>query len=246
MFNLGAKKADQISGQSDAAHHNDDLTQFEKIRAKILDTVPVLKNYNGALATSSKLGTICILQTLVILMLVQHVANRPITQVVTPPNFTEEISMKGGIASESYQTAWAMFVADQIGNINAQRAEFTKGVIRRMIPAAHWTEVDSLMTQQLHRLKLKKIEERFISNGVTYDPRSSLVWITGEKETTNVRTGQPSSELWTFEIKIIAENGSPQIVHLQQYPGKPTMRRRSNEIAEKGGNFENTLEAPSE
>lgn len=221
---------------------DDKHSPFEKIRNNILNKAPLLKTYNGALSISGKLSVVCIIQSVALFVLITHVAERPITQIVTPPTFTEEISMKGDLVSESYQTAWAMFVSDQIGNINAERADFTKGVIRKMIPARFWREVDTLMTQQLHRLKLKKIEERFVSTAVSYDPRSSLIWVTGEKETTKVRSGKKVSELWTFELKIGAKNGAPQILHLKQYAGKPSPRRRSSDVINNGGTFEKKLE----
>lgn len=231
-------------------HASDSLNEqgtnkYSQLRTKILNKAPILKTYNGALNTSSKLAVVTIFQAITIFVLVVHVSNRPITQIVTPPTFTEEISMKGDLVSESYQTAWAMFIADQIGNINSQRADFTKGVIRKMIPARYWSEVDTLMTQQMHRLKLKKIEERFVSTAVSYDPRSKLIWVSGEKETTKIRSGKKISELWTFELKIGSKNGAPQILHLKQYAGKPSARKRTNEVIEKGGSFEKALEVPN-
>ncbi|KJG37627.1 hypothetical protein UA32_11700 [Photobacterium angustum] len=239
-----------ITGKRDRKIHESNPNEsddsiIERIRTNMLKQLPILRTYNGAIGMSAKLGVVAIIQSIALFVLILHVANRPITQIVTPPTFTQEISMQGDLVSESYQTAWAMFIADQIGNINAQRADFTKRVIRKMIPARYWREVDTLMTQQLHRLKLKKIEERFVSTAVSYDPRSSLVWVTGEKETTKVRTGKKVSELWTFELKIGAKNGAPQILHLKQYAGKPSARKRTNAVLEKGGTFEKALDVPS-
>lgn len=221
----------------------DNQTPLDKIRGKILERIPALKRYNTAINTSIILSGACLALSLSNMMLISEVNKRLITQIVTPPNFVEEISMRGNQVSESYQTAWSVFVAEKIGNISASRMELTTQIIRKMIPEQAWDIVNKEMKQQLNRLQIRKIEEKFGATDVSFDPKTKIVWVTGEKETTSIRTGKTSSELWTFEIKIVAQNGFPKIVHLQQYAGSPNTRTRSKDIQRDGENM-NPEQAP--
>lgn len=219
------------------------LNAIEKIRNKVTERLPQLKRYNTAINTSVILSGACLALSLANVMLVSEVSKRLITQIVTPPNFVEEISMRGNQVSESYQTSWGVFVAEKIGNISPSRMELTTQVIRKMIPEQAWEVVQKEMKQQLARLNIRKIEEKFGATDVSFDPKTKVVWVTGEKETTSIRTGKTTSELWTFEVKIVAENGFPKIVHLQQYAGSPNTRTRSKKIQSEGMNM-NPDEAP--
>ncbi len=214
-----------------------DQTLLDKIRGNVLDKVPALKRYNTAINTSVILSGACLALSISNVMLVGEVNERLITQIVTPPNFVEEISMRGSQVSESYQTSWAVFVAEKIGNISPSRMDLTTQIIRKMIPEQAWELVNKEMRQQLSRLQIRKIEEKFAATDVTFDPKTQIVWVTGEKETTSIRTGKTSSELWTFEVKIAAVNGFPKILHLKQYAGSPNARSRSKEIQSTGENM---------
>lgn len=228
---------------TDKTEPKEKLNPIEKIRSNILQKIPALKRYNTAINTSIILSGAVLTLSLANFMLVSEVNKRLITQIVTPPNFVEEISMRGTQVSESYQTAWGVFVAEKIGNISPSRMDLTTKVIRKMIPEQAWDVVQREMKQQLSRLNIRKIEEKFGATDVSFDPKTKIVWVTGEKETTSIRTGKTSSELWTFEVKIVAENGFPKIVHLQQYGGSPNTRTRSKQIQSEGLNM-NPDEAP--
>mgnify|MGYP000259441818 CR=1 FL=1 len=214
------------------------LAQADKIRSALLQRSKVLRRFHSSLATTTLLAFIVLALAISNLYLITIVSNKQITQIVVPPTFTEEISMRGNEVSESFQTAWAIFVAEKIGNINSARMGLTTRVIQRMIPANSWEDVHKQMQQQLSRLTIRKIEERFAPTDVNIDPKTKIVWVTGEKETKSIRTGQETSELWTFELKIVSVNGYPKIVHLMQYAGTPNTRTRSREIQKSGQNIE--------
>ncbi|MEF1337453.1 TraE/TraK family type IV conjugative transfer system protein, partial [Vibrio rotiferianus] len=118
-----------------------------------------------------------------------------------------------------------------IGNISPSRMDVVLQTMQRMIPAKNWDEVKEQMTAQLARLKIRKVEEKFSVKDVAIDPVTKVVWVTGEKETTSIRTGRSVSEMWTFEVRIDTNGvGSPVITHLKQYAGAPQKKRRAKEL----------------
>lgn len=193
---------------------------------KLLDASKVLKRYKNAIDQNKLLMGIIVAQIVIIFLLVQEVGDKKITQIVTPPTFTEEISMRGNQVSESYQTGWALYVAELIGNVTPARMDLTVKIIRKMIPQANWKSAKEQMTAQLTRLHTRKIEERFVATDVSIDPVTKLIWVFGEKETTSIRTGQTHTVKWTFEVKIGAHLGAPKILHLRQYEGAPKKKDR--------------------
>ena len=223
------------------------LNIAEQIKSTIIAKIPALKRYNTAINVSVLLSIAVVALALSNVFLIREVNKRLITQVVIPPNFTEQISMRGQEVSESFQTAWAIFVAEKIGNISSSRMTLTVKVIQKMIPESAWESVHKEMKLQLSRLQIRKIEEKYAATDVSFDPTTNIVWVTGEKETKSIRTGKTNSELWTFEVKIVAQNGFPKIIHLQQYPGSPNTRARSRAISAEGENIlpQQTQQEPS-
>lgn len=207
------------------------LLDIPALRKKIFSQSKVLKNYNKTISMGGHMGIAVVVMAVANIWLVSLVAKKEVTSIVTPPTFTEQISMRGNQVSESYQSMWAMFVAEMIGNISPSRMDIVLQTMQRMIPAKNWDEVKEQMTAQLARLKIRKVEEKFSVKDVAIDPVTKVVWVTGEKETTSIRTGRSVSEMWTFEVRIDSNGvGSPVITHLKQYAGAPQKKRRAKEL----------------
>ncbi|AIW22720.1 hypothetical protein F0267_01135 [Vibrio coralliilyticus] len=207
------------------------LLDIPALRKKIFSQSKVLKTYNKTISMGGHMGIAVVVMAVANIWLVSLVAKKEVTSIVTPPTFTEQISMRGNQVSESYQSMWAMFVAEMIGNISPSRMDIVLQTMQRMIPAKNWDEVKEQMTAQLARLKIRKVEEKFSVKDVTIDPVTKVVWVTGEKETTSIRTGRSVSEMWTFEVRIDSNGvGSPVITHLKQYAGAPQKKRRAKEL----------------
>lgn len=207
------------------------LLDFKALRNKVFSQSKVLKNYNKTISMGGHMGIAVVIMAVANIWLISLVAKKEVTAIVTPPTFTEQISMRGNQVSESYQSMWAMFVAEMIGNISPSRMDIVLQTMQRMIPAKNWGEVKEQMTAQLARLKIRKIEEKFSVKDVSIDPVTKVVWVTGEKETTSIRTGRSVSEMWTFEVRIDTNGvGSPVITHLKQYAGAPQKKRRAKEL----------------
>ncbi|AZL83388.1 hypothetical protein EIJ81_00545 (plasmid) [Aliivibrio salmonicida] len=188
------------------------------------------KNYNEAIMSSKTLTIVAICQSLAICLLTVAVMKKEVVSTTVPPTFTEEISIQGNRVSPSYQTAWAQFVANLLGNINSRRLNYVLVTLEKMIPVSDLLRVEKQIKEQVARLEIKKIEERFIPLDTIYDPKNSMVWIYGNKETISLRTGDSNTMKWTFEIKIGAHLGLPKILHLQQYEGMPNTQRRQREL----------------
>ena len=207
------------------------LLDFPAIRNKIFSQSKVLKTYNKTISMGSNMGIAVVIMAVANIWLISLVAKKEVTTIVSPPTFTEQITMRGNQVSESYQSMWAIFVAEMIGNISPSRMNVVLQTMQRMIPAKNWDEVKEQMTAQLARLKIRKVEEKFSVKVVAIDPVTKVVWDTGEKETTSIRTGRSVSEMWTFEVRIDTNGvGSPVITHLKQYSGAPQKKRRAKEL----------------
>lgn len=189
------------------------------------------RTYTESVSLVKKQNIIILCLALSQLITIYLLTGQKVTQIVHPPSFTESISMKGNQVSESYQTGWALYVAELIGNLNEDRLGLIIQIVKKMIPAQSWDDVESGLYESLARLESRRIEERFFATDATIDPNTKIVWVFGEKEVTELRTGLKETLKWTYEIKIGAHLGSPKILHLSQYEGAPkNPRRRAAEI----------------
>lgn len=196
------------------------------LQNKLLKFSNSLAKYKDAIETNLVLKGVVVLQALAILWCISIISNKEPKFVVTPPLFTQELSIQGDLVSESYQTSWAVFIAEQIGNITPSRMDLTVKILSKMIPQSEWKSAKEQMNAQLSRLRARKIEERFVATDVSIDPITKIVWVFGEKETVSIRTGQSATIKWTFELKIGSHLGSPKILHLAQYEGAPRKKDR--------------------
>ncbi|MCQ1058400.1 type IV conjugative transfer system protein TraE [Photobacterium sp. ZSDE20] len=190
----------------------------------------VARNYTESLSLSATLSKIAILQGLAILGLLYALMQQQITTVVTPPTFTEPLSMRGDQVSRSYQTGWAMFIAQTLGNVSPARLEFTISMIEKMIPIQDLPVFRSQLEEQVARLQVSRVQETFSPVDVVFDPKNDVVWVYGEKISRSLRQGTEIKMSWTYEMKIGSHLGSPKILHLAQYEGAPNRSRRQQEL----------------
>ncbi|MBW8191375.1 hypothetical protein K0504_10025 [Neiella marina] len=141
--------------------------------------------------------------------------------VVTPPKFTQELTMVGDQASPSYKVGWAVFVGETVGNINPRNINFKRDLLIGMLSPNLQDSLGDQVERTVELMKTRKITQNFVMDDAHHDPRNDIVYVWGNKVTKAVRQ-DPIVTKWTYEIQIQSRQGQPRISYFKQYAGTPS------------------------
>ena len=94
------------------------------------------------------------------------------SQVVTiiPPNLTQTAWLDENAASAPYMRAWAVYVAQSLGNANPTSVDMVKDAIGPFLDAKIYTEMMKRIDDQIDQIKRDRISLYFTPNRVITDP----------------------------------------------------------------------------
>jgi conjugal transfer pilus assembly protein TraE len=182
----------------------------------------------------------------VILMLSLKILQDPVEVHVNPSTLNEQISIKGNEANSSYKQMWAYAMAELIGNITPHNVGFVKDSITRVLSPRLQAKLEKQIDDMVSLVKAKNVSQLFIVQNMYHNENNDVIYIWGDKKSF-VSGEQASSTKWTYEFKISVHNGSPRIVHIDQYKGSPAKRiKEEKEVGQEflSSEMKNALEIP--
>jgi len=142
------------------------------------------------------------------------------TVVLVPPVLEGAVSVARSSASQEVRDAWALFVAELLGNVTPTNAEFLIKALEPLLSPALRVDVLRVLDAQVAEIRREKVSLAFEPRAVTRDPASGTIYITG----THVTSGpaaKPVSTARTYALRIEFKNYRPVVVFLDSYPGEP-------------------------
>lgn len=186
----------------------------------------VAKSYSDY-ENSKRWNKITITSLSVVLCITSYMALRNnVEVVVTPPQYSNELVIKGSRANEAYMTGHAMSIAGLIGNLNDRNVDFVVDQVTRMMTPYLRSNLEDVFIKEAQILKIRKATQHFIIEDMMYEPKNNIVWVWGEK-TLKLSTGTEQTQRFTYELRIEPISGSPRITHFDAYTGVP--RKKNND-----------------
>lgn len=164
-----------------------------------------------------------IILAVAIVLLAMQLMSKDVTTVAIPPQMNEELVIIGNTASEPFDKGWGEHVAVLAGNISRDNAEFVKEEMNKLLAPGLRTQYLVEADVQIERLALREITETFVPIDVQYVHEIDRVYVYGEKEILSQRTGRGTPIKWTYEIKIVMNNGQPVVTYFGSYQGMPNI-----------------------
>ncbi|BDA57926.1 MULTISPECIES: TraE/TraK family type IV conjugative transfer system protein [Enterobacteriaceae] len=167
------------------------------------------------------------LLTVIAGLLVVKVVFFSTTEVIAiPPDMTEEVSVAGAKASESYKTQWGLFIATTLGNINPKNVTFVTNYILKMFPAAKQSDLEAELKKASDLMLARKVDQTFIPEDVNFLPGDNVLYVWGTRKTKFLNVSdKEQSERWTYEMVLSVKSGRPRILYLNQYSGTPNIKK---------------------
>lgn len=142
------------------------------------------------------------------------------TIVLVPPTLDERVVVSADEASEGYKTAWALYVAQLLGNITPDNSQFVGDQVGEIFsPAAYRTMRDALL-DQVQAINEDRITVRFEPQEVIYERESEKIFVYGAFFASGP-TGEPDRLGRTFEMRVQMRFGRPWVTHFTAYEEPP-------------------------
>lgn len=123
-------------------------------------------------------------------------------------------------ASQGYTEAWALFLSQTLGNVNAGNLDFVEERIGPLLPVETYEDTMTALRAQSIQFKENRVTTRFEPQKVTYEKSSGKVFVFG-----NYYTGTPGVKeersKRTYEFIITMESYLPKILSIDTYEDEP-------------------------
>lgn len=164
------------------------------------------------------------------------------SQVVTivPPNLTETSWLDKNAASAPYMRAWAVYIAQSMGNANPATVEMLKESIGPFLDAQIYTAVMKSIDDQIDQIKRDRISLYFTPIRVITDPMAPGTFFVEGNQGLEGITGNPVVKLVTFQVSIDINGYRPVVTYIQIKQGKAELpsdaakKAKSNSNKNKG------------
>lgn len=174
---------------------------------------------------------VMILLSAATLLLAIAVLNKDPIVVQIPPGLTDKGTVMVDEASESVKESWAMYFADQLGNVTPRTADFVDKKLAPHLSTAISAQVRQLIAAQAKEVKDEQVTIQFSPTDVFSLPDGSVV-VTGEYMIRGLRQDERRF-VQTFEFGIRVRNYHVVLTSLDAYEGpwRPVEERQKRAAA---------------
>jgi conjugal transfer pilus assembly protein TraE len=142
------------------------------------------------------------------------------TVVLVPPVLEGAVTVARSSASQEVKEAWALFVAELLGNVSPTNAEFLTKALDPLLAPALRQDILQVLDAQIGEIRREKVSLSFQPRAVSHDPATGTLFVTG----THITSGpaaKPVNAERTYALRIEFKNYRPVVVFLDVYPGAP-------------------------
>lgn len=140
--------------------------------------------------------------------------------VIAPPVIDAELAIGRSSGDVDYKRAWAMFVAETLGDITPANLAFMREVMERFVDASIYREVIARLEQELDKVRRDQLAISFEPHRVLFEEERDRVFVHGISTVRSPLGGEVRSTR-TFEMTIGVSNYQPRLTFLTTYEGAP-------------------------
>ncbi len=140
--------------------------------------------------------------------------------ILQPYTLTSDAWVMGDEASQSYQEAWGLFLAQMMGNVTPQNASFIIERIKPLLSPKIYNSVVQQLESQVESVIADSIVTRFEPSEVGFETSTGKVFVSGKVFSGGAGQSTAQAVFRTFEFKIRISNYIPIIDDMNFYDGK--------------------------
>ncbi|MCR4554735.1 MAG: type IV conjugative transfer system protein TraE [Succinivibrionaceae bacterium] len=184
-----------------------------------------LKTYEGARKENYYSRISLIICLVIIFILLMAVLTKRTIVTIAPYTLTSDSWVSNSSGANSYKEAWALFFAQELGNITPDTIDFVTERIGPLLSPAIYHDFMAIIHSQAEHIKEDRVSLRFEARSVTYEPETDKTFVTGYLYTRSV-SGKELHDLRTYEFEIGIRNFAPVLVSMNTYNDQPRTLRQ--------------------
>ena len=154
------------------------------------------------------------------------------TVVITPYTMQKTGWVSESNSSQSYKEAWALSLAQLLGNVSPGNLDFVQNRLSPLLPANLYEDTMTNIRAQVIMMKENRVTTSFDPLEIVYERSSDKVFVYG-KYSSQSQSIKPKREKRTYEFKLSMDNYLPQITHIDTYADEPHTQARLEQLKKK-------------
>lgn len=146
--------------------------------------------------------------------------NRSQIVTIVPPNLTETTWLDEKTAGQPYMQAWAIYLANSMGNATPESVDMLKKSIGPFLDAGIYTQVMKRIDDQIDQIKRDRISLSFTPTRVYHDPKAPDTYFVEGSQGLEGITGNPIVKSVTFQMSIDVKGYRPVLTFINIKQGK--------------------------
>lgn len=146
------------------------------------------------------------------------ICTREATVVMIPPGLTEKGEISKSEANSAVKEAWGAYVAESLGNVTPENADFVAKNLGSLIDPAVYKKLMEVIGQQSQLIKDEQVTLQFATNAVFYVPSKDIVVVSGEYTIRGMRQ-EETRKVLTYELGVRVRNYNVALTSLDVYDG---------------------------
>nr|WP_314561372.1 TraE/TraK family type IV conjugative transfer system protein [uncultured Pseudomonas sp.] len=187
--------------------------------------------YRGTMSENAFLRKIIVALILLEVLTVIGWLRKSTVVDMQPPTLAERAWVDQDRASDSYVSAWALYIADRLGNVNPKSAEIIKATLEPLLANDIYQDVLNKIDSQVHQIRQDRVTLEFEPRQVLQDKENPAKYFIVGKSKMTGPSGQPKQLDMTYEIELKIKNYKPVIAFLSVYEGAPRTEEVRNREA---------------
>lgn len=179
------------------------------------------KNFNGTVSENKFLRLCLVGNFAVTFLLAIFVFTKDTVVAITPPTLTENAWVSANQASQEYTEAWALYIANVVGNVRPRTSAMVRETIEPLLDASIYQDVINKIEQQVGEIKRDRVVISFEAVGVSREKNNPNKFFVEGRSLMQGPNGKPIRSNATYEVELEIHNYKPIIKFLDTYEGKP-------------------------
>jgi len=156
--------------------------------------------------------------TFSLVMCLLYISTRDATVVMIPPGLSEKGEVSKTTANSAVKEAWGAFIAESLGNVTPENADFIAKNLGAMIDPSVYKKLMEVIGQQSQLVKDEQVTLQFATNAVFYVPSQDVVVVSGEYTIRGMRQ-EETRKVMTYELGLRVRNYNVALTSLDLYEG---------------------------
>ncbi|NWC83863.1 pilus assembly protein [Pseudomonas putida] len=179
------------------------------------------RSFNATLSENKFLRMILAGSLVINFILVIFLGSKDTVVSVMPPTLAESAWVNSNEASSEFTEAWALYVANTVGNVTPGTASMIRKTLEPLLDPSIYQDVVNKIESQVQEIRRDRVSTTFEARQILREPKNPNKFFVVGRSFMQGPNGKPEPSNTTYEVHLMIRNYRPVITYLTTYEGKP-------------------------